>query len=86
MLNILVSFKGGLWRVIVFLRKKHRPDRYFAEGDEKMLFSPASVDFGGVCIVPVERDFHRISKDDLYSMFQEVSASPDVLDAVIRNM
>ena len=86
MLNILVSFKGGLWRVIVFLRKKHRPERYFAESDEKMLFSPASVDFGGVCIIPVERDFHRITKDDLYSMFQEVSASPDVLDAVIRNM
>ncbi|MBP3193251.1 DUF4922 domain-containing protein [Natronogracilivirga saccharolytica] len=85
MLNILTARENNRWRVIAFLRKKHRPGRYFAEGDEKMVFSPASVDFGGMCITPVERDFQRITADDLKSMFNEVSATPEVLDRVTEN-
>ena len=86
MLNILTARENQRWRVIVFLRKKHRPDRYFADGDEKMVFSPASVDFGGMCITPVERDFERITAGDLASMFNEVSATPEVLDLVTERV
>jgi len=84
MLNILTTQENGRWRVVCFLRRKHRPARFFAEGDEKMVFSPASVDFGGVCITPVERDFERITADDLRAMFNEVSATPEVLDTVVK--
>ena len=86
MLNILATKENGRWRVIVFLRRKHRPARFFAEGEEKMVFSPASVDFGGVCITPVERDFQRITADDLRDMFGEVSVTPEMLDAVIKKL
>ena len=86
MLNILTTQEGGRWRVVAFLRRKHRPARFFAEGDEKMVFSPASADFGGVCITPVERDFQRITADDLRDMFNEVSVSPEVLDAVVKKL
>ncbi len=86
MLNILTTKEADRWRVVAFLRRKHRPARFFAEGDEKMVFSPASVDFGGVCITPVERDFHRITPDDLRDMFNEVSVTPEVLDAVIKKL
>ncbi|MGM0738661.1 MAG: DUF4922 domain-containing protein [Bacteroidota bacterium] len=86
MLNILSTHEDGRWRIVVFLRRKHRPARFFAEGDEKMVFSPASVDFGGVCITPVERDFHRITADDLRAMFREVSATQEVLDAVVKKL
>jgi hypothetical protein len=86
MLNILTTNEAGRWRVVAFLRRKHRPARFFAEGDEKMVFSPASVDFGGVCITPVERDFERITADDLRDMFNEVSITPEVLDAVIKKL
>lgn len=84
MLNILTTQENGRWRVVCFLRRKHRPARFFAEGDEKLVFSPASVDFGGVCITPVERDFERITADDLRDMFNEVSVTPEVLDAVVK--
>ena len=83
MLNILVSREPDRWRVIVFLRRKHRPDRYFLEGEEKMVFSPAAADFGGVCILPVRRDFERITAEDLRSMFREVSVTPQVLDEIV---
>ena len=86
MLNILTTQENGRWRVVCFLRRKHRPARFFAEGEEKMLFSPASVDFGGVCITPVERDFQRITADDLRDMFNEVSVTPEVLDAVVKKL
>ena len=82
MLNILCSFEDNRWRLIAFLRRKHRPTQFFAEGDGNILFSPASVDFGGVCITPVEKDFDRISRDDLTDMFGQLSAPPEILTLV----
>ena len=61
-----------MFKTIVFPRGKHRPDFYFAEGDAKILLSPASVDLGGVCIMPVERDYHRLTADHLRQMLSEV--------------
>ncbi|HAC14421.1 MAG TPA: DUF4922 domain-containing protein [Bacteroidetes bacterium] len=82
MLNILCSFEQSKWRLIIFLRKKHRPTQFFAEGDDKILFSPASVDFGGVCITPVEKDFNSITREDLTDMFNQLSVDPKYLHAV----
>jgi hypothetical protein len=75
MLNVLASFEKGQWRIILFPRARHRPSFYFAEGDEKILLSPASVDLGGVCITPVEKDFHRVTKETLVQMCNEVCLS-----------
>jgi hypothetical protein len=77
MMNVLAWHDGGGWRVIVFPRAKHRPSFYSAEGDERILLSPASVDLGGVCIMPVEKDFHRLTADHLRQMLHEVMLPPD---------
>lgn len=82
MVNVLSSYRDGRWRVIIFLRRKHRPEQFFAEGEEQILFSPASVDFGGVCITPVERDFNRLNRELLTDMFNQLSVRREVLDAV----
>ncbi len=73
MVNVLTSYRDGTWRIIVFLRKKHRPNQFFLEGDDQILFSPASVDFGGVCITPVQKDFESITRDNLTDMFNQLS-------------
>lgn len=78
MLNILASQDRDAWRVILFPRAKHRPSCFFAEGDAKLLLSPASVDFGGVCVTPVEKDFLRVDQAVLKQMFDEVCVSPAV--------
>lgn len=83
MFNIISSFRDEKWTVIVFLRRKHRPYQFFAEGDDKILFSPASVDFGGVCITPVEVDFNRIDRELLTEMFTQLSVEPEHLRAVL---
>ena len=77
MMNVLSSYQEGEWRVIIFPRAKHRPSFFFDEGEERMLISPAAVDFGGVVITPVEKDFERITSELLMEMFEEVSVSSD---------
>jgi hypothetical protein len=72
MLNILAMYEGG-WRILVFPRARHRPSFFFAEGDEKILISPAAVDLGGVCITPLEKDFHRVTREHLVTMFEEIA-------------
>ncbi len=82
MSNVHAAMENNRWRIIVFMRRKHRPSHYFLERDRQILFSPAAVDFGGVCITPVERDFVRLTAEDLRSMFEEVSATREMLDKV----
>ena len=80
MLNLVSLYEEQYgWRVIIFLRAKHRPAIYFAEGDDKMLVSPAAIDIGGVCVFPREDDFNRISKEMIVDIFKEVFVSEIVL-------
>lgn len=74
MLNIL-SWYSNAWRVIIFPREKHRPWQYFEEGEKNILLSPASVDFGGTLITPMEKDFAKISRDDLSDILQQLTLS-----------
>mgnify|MGYP000124377028 FL=1 len=59
----------------MFPRKQHRPTCYFAEGDANILISPASVDMGGVFITPLQKDFEKISADDIKTILDEVCLS-----------
>lgn len=77
MMNILATFDAAAWRVYLFPRAKHRPSFYDAEGDARILLSPAAVDLGGVCITPLRRDFERVDETLLLQMFREVTLSPD---------
>ncbi len=73
-LNIISSYEPEAgWRVIIFFRKKHRPDAYFKEDDENILVSPASIDLGGVLVIPLEKDFKKIDKETIVQIFREVS-------------
>ena len=50
----------------------HRPACYTAEGEANLLSSPASVDLGGVFITPVEKDFLKITAEDIAQILSEV--------------
>ncbi|NDW12517.1 DUF4922 domain-containing protein [Bacteroides sp. 214] len=72
MMNVLAWYETGKWMVCVFPREKHRPDCFFAEGEKNLLSSPASVDLGGVFIMPVEKDFLKITATDVALILDEV--------------
>lgn len=80
MMNVLALYEGDRWIVFIFPRAKHRPACYTAEGDANLLSSPASVDLGGVFITPVEKDFRKITAEDVAQILSEVCLSADDFD------
>jgi len=72
MMNILAWYESGKWIVCIFPRKKHRPACYFAEGDANLLISPAAIDLGGVFIIPLGKDFLKITSKDISQILHEV--------------
>jgi len=77
MLNILGFHTNGEWRIHVFPRSKHRPSFYLREGDERLLFSPAAVELGGICTTPREQDFEKVTREQIVGMYQEVCVSAE---------
>lgn len=73
MLNLLVNFENNSWQVVLFPRDKQRPSQFFAEGRNQILVSPASVEMGGLVILPRKEDFEKLTKDDLMDIYQQVT-------------
>jgi ATP adenylyltransferase/5',5'''-P-1,P-4-tetraphosphate phosphorylase II len=82
MMNVLVNREGETFRVVVLPRRKHRPERYHAEGERRVLLSPASVDLGGVAIIPVEEDFKRADRSVVEEVFREVFVERETLERI----
>lgn len=70
--NVLCYYENNQWFTFIFPRTQHRPACYFAEGDDQMVISPASVDLGGVFITVREEDFERLNAIKLEHILREV--------------
>lgn len=87
MLNILCDYeKETGWRVLIFPRSQHRSSHYFNDGEDKILLSPASVDIGGVCILPREEDFVKINSLIIKKIFSEVFPAEYIFQKIIINI
>lgn len=73
MMNIVCTYENGKWFTFVLPRKAFRPWQYTAEGDKQILVSPATVEMCGIFITPIESHFERITKQDIESIFEQVS-------------
>lgn len=71
--NLLAWFDNCQWTVCIFPRKLLRPWQFFAEGAEKVLFSPGSVDMAGLIIAPRQEDFDKYSASLLTDLFAQVT-------------
>jgi hypothetical protein len=74
MINMLSYYREG-WKLLLFPRHRHRPWQYFEQGEKNILLSPASVDMGGVLITPLEKDFEKITREDIEDIFAQVTFS-----------
>ncbi len=82
LLNILSFHKKDNWNVIIYPREKHRPDYYFSEGEDQILISPASIDLCGILVSPRESDFNKLTKENIKTIFSEVSCKEDIISAL----
>ncbi len=73
LMNIVCTYESGKWFVFVLPRKAFRPWQYTAEGENQLLVSPATVEMCGLFITPVESHFERITKEDVKSIYKQVS-------------
>lgn len=81
MMNVICWFDNCQWTVCIFPRKQLRPRQFFAEGEEKTLFSPGCVDMAGLIIAPRKEDFDKYSLPLLTDLFRQVTT-----DAIIDEL
>lgn len=75
-MNIVCWKDGEEVVTLVFPRAKHRPDCYFAQGDEQLLISPGALDMCGLLITPREEDFRKLTPEMAIDILREVSLTP----------
>lgn len=85
-LNVIAWYDNKQWTTCIFLRSKHRPSCFDAVGDSNILLSPASVDLGGVMITPLEKDFDKITAQDIEKIFAEVCIADSKMDELISRL
>ena len=86
MMNLLCWFEKDRWTLCIFPRNLGRPKQFFAEDDEKILFSPGCVDMAGLIIAPRKEDFERYTGDLLADLFKQVSLTPDQRKTMIQKL
>lgn len=84
LINIAVfhDTKTG-WNVYLFPRGKHRPQVFYTG---ELTVSPASIDLCGIFVVPLDKDFGRISGEDIAAIFREVTLPDRRLAAVTAGL
>ena len=86
MMNIAGFHKEKKWRLVIFPRRKHRPEAFFKEGDARVVVSPGVIDMGGLLITPVEKDFHRLDAATAEGIYREVSLEGKVMERAVDTL
>lgn len=86
MLNIITWHEDGNWIIHIFPRKQHRPSQYFETGDKQILLSPASIDMGGVLIIPRDKDYEKITRDDITDILNQVCVDDFFVSELIKRL
>ncbi len=86
MINITGFRKAREYYLAIFPRRKHRPDAFFKEGDERVAISPGVIDMGGLLITPMEKDFYRLDAATVQSIYREVSLERETVEKAMDAM
>ena len=83
MINLAVFHERGEWLTYLFPRAKHRPE-VFNTGE--LTVSPASIDLCGIFVVPVARDFERITGEAISAIFREITLPDAQFQEVVQRL
>ena len=84
--NLFTWWQDGEFRSIVIFRSRHRSHHYFSDGPDHLTMSPGCADMGGVFIVPVEEEYHKLTPELLEEMVQEVSLDQAQEEKIINRL
>jgi hypothetical protein len=84
MMNITGFCEKRKWRLMIFPRRKHRPDAFCMKGDARVVVSPGVIDMGGLLITPVEKDFKRLDATAVEGIYKEVSLEGEIVEKAIE--
>lgn len=73
MMNVLGLYQNYKWYIFVIPRIAFRPLEFYAAEPGKLLISPAAVEMAGILITPVEEHFKRITKENIRSIYNQLS-------------
>ncbi|MBN1474926.1 MAG: DUF4922 domain-containing protein [Syntrophaceae bacterium] len=84
MMNVLCTHENSTWRVIIFLRQKHRPEAFFLEGEKRIFVSPGAIDMAGIIITPMEIDFERLTSDIVGGIYRQVTLPDEIMRQIME--
>ena len=76
----IVSWYDNSFHTIIFFRKESRPMCFFAPEEERILFSPATVEMAGIGIVANRESFDRLTPSKLRDIIREVADTLPITD------
>lgn len=71
---------------VVIPRHKHRPDCYYAEGEERLCISPGAIDMAGLLITPRKEDFKQLTSGKAHAILEEVGLQKEDLLPLIEKL
>jgi hypothetical protein len=83
MMNVAGIYEEKKWRLMIFPRRKHRPDAFFKKGDGRVVVSPGLIDMGGVLVTPMKKDFERLDAAAVEGIYREVSLEAKTVEKAI---
>ena len=69
----IVTWYDNTFHTVIFFRRESRPQCFFAPEEERILFSPATVEMAGIGIVANRESFDRLTPDKLRDIIREVA-------------
>lgn len=69
----IITWYDDTYHTIIFFRSESRPMCFFANEEERILFSPATVEMGGIGVVANRESFDRLTPEKLRDLIIEVA-------------
>ncbi len=80
MVNVIARARldgSGAVDLYMVQRRLFRPWQYSAEGNERVLISPAAVEVGGIYVLPRREDFDKLTAEQAISIMKQVCFEHD---------
>jgi hypothetical protein len=84
MMNLISWKEGDTWQLLFFPRKQHRPRQFFETGESQLRISPGVVDFGGVLVIPRQREYGLLDTALVVDLYSQLTITDEAEQQIIE--